>query len=202
MSESKPTSDTPKPSIPKPNIPAPNIPAPNIARQETAPPISAVESGAMEQIAQPEPQPTAELLDESFESDLEETILHKRLLGGLIDYLLSLALLFIARIILPSSLDTAAWALQIGYMLTRDALPFFQGRSIGKMAMGLRVVGADGEPLIKKWEANIIRNVPFAFPIIFPFVEMIVLYKRENDPKQGLRLGDDFAKTKVITSHE
>lgn len=189
--------ETPKPDIPKPNIPKPSIPAPNLTRRDSAPPVSAVETGAME----PRAQKAEELTEEEEAAPVAESILHKRIIGGIIDYAISLGIYFLAAMILPDFLGKVAWALQIGYMLTRDALPFLKGQSLGKKAMSLRAVTSDGEPLTNNWQASIIRNIPFAIPIL-PIVEVIILYTRENDPKTGLRLGDDFANTKVVVSEE
>lgn len=189
-----PKPSTPEPSIPKPSIPKPNIPAPNVQKRDSAPPVSKVETGAMEKAAPAsEEAPVAE--------PVEESILHKRLLGGLIDILIGAALYRVATMILPDMLSKLAWALQVGYMLTRDALPFLNGQSLGKKAVGLRAVTSEGQPLTNNWQASAIRNIPFIIPIL-PIVELIVLYTRENDPKKGLRLGDDFAKTRVVVSHE
>lgn len=179
--------------IPKPTIPKPNIPTPTITRQDSAPPISAVESGAME----PKQEPAEEVTAEPPAPAVAETILHKRMLGGLIDVLISIGLYLVASAILPDFLDKVAWALQVGYLLTRDALPFLHGQSLGKRALGLRAVTNEGQPLTNNWQASIIRNIPFLIPIL-PLVEVIVLFVRENDSKRGLRLGDDFAKTKVV----
>jgi uncharacterized RDD family membrane protein YckC len=88
----------------------------------------------------------------------------------------------------------AGWIAGAAYALTRDSLPFLDGQSIGKKAMGLRAVTEAGEPLTNNWGPGIIRNIVLWIPF-FPLVELIILLTNEK----GLRLGDQWAKTKVIS---
>jgi uncharacterized RDD family membrane protein YckC len=82
----------------------------------------------------------------------------------------------------------------LGYMITRDALPFLDGQSIGKKAMKLRAVSAEtGKPLTNDWGPSVIRNIVLYIPF-FSIVELIVLLNNKN----GQRLGDQWAKTKVV----
>jgi len=84
----------------------------------------------------------------------------------------------------------------IAYMLTRDALPFLDGQSIGKKAMKLRAVMAeDNAPLTNNWGASVVRNVVLYIPF-FAIVELIVL----SNNAENRRLGDQWAKTKVIVA--
>jgi uncharacterized RDD family membrane protein YckC len=86
----------------------------------------------------------------------------------------------------------------IAYFLTRDALPFLDGQSIGKKAMKLRAVSSEtNAPLTNNWGASIIRNVVLYIPF-FAIVELVVM---SNNPEKG-RLGDQWAKTKVIVVAE
>jgi uncharacterized RDD family membrane protein YckC len=79
-------------------------------------------------------------------------------------------------------------------MLTRDALPFLDGQSIGKKAMKLRAVSFEtGKPLTSNWGPSVIRNIVLYIPF-FALVELIVL----SNNKDGQRFGDQWAKTKVI----
>jgi uncharacterized RDD family membrane protein YckC len=89
----------------------------------------------------------------------------------------------------------AGWIAAVAYGLTRDSLPFLDGQSIGKKAMGLRAVTEDGQPLTNNWGPGIIRNIVLWIPL-FPLIELIVLLTNDK----GLRLGDQWAKTKVISS--
>jgi uncharacterized RDD family membrane protein YckC len=91
------------------------------------------------------------------------------------------------------------------YLLISDGL--FDGRSIGKLLIGLRVVSVTGhEPCSMK--ESIVRNAPLAaglllyklpwigwvFIMIVSFVEFLILLGSKN----GMRLGDELAKTLVI----
>ena len=95
---------------------------------------------------------------------------------------------------LMSLIPYIGWFASVAYELTRDSLPFLEGQSIGKKAMGLRAVTEDGLPLTNNWGPGIIRNLALLFPP-FILVELIVLLTNDK----GLRLGDQWAKTKVIS---
>ena len=192
-----PKPDIPKPDIPKPNVPEPTLPAPSIGK--TAP-----ETPSERSFEPTAPTEIADFDDDSEEDEIapvhaaEETMLHLRLLGAFIDLAISYGLMVAARAILPDNLDSAAYGLQIIYMLTRDALPFLDGQSIGKKMMKTRAVTSEGAPLTNNWQASVLRNILFLVPGIGPLIETIILYTREDKPERGLRLGDGFAKTKVI----
>lgn len=94
----------------------------------------------------------------------------------------------------------------LAYLLIGDGL--FDGRSIGKKLIGLRVVSADtNEPC--SFRDSILRNSIFGigyllylipwlgwiFIVIVIVFEFIVLL----GSKDGMRLGDEIAKTKVVT---
>lgn len=201
MSDSDSAPKTPKPSIPKPSLPKPSLPTPSVAKtptpsltpREAAPPISRVDSGAMEKPSVE--KVAAETAQEV--ADVEETILHKRLLAGVIDAILAGALWGTLQAILPgTALDKLAAGVACAYLLLKDALPFLNGQSVGKKAMGLRAFSSTGKPLTNDYKASAIRNVLLIIPVM-PLVELILLFKREDDAKQGLRLGDEFAHTMV-----
>ena len=126
-----------------------------------------------------------EILDQSGTPELRKAELGSRIVAYIID-----ALVIGAMCIIP----IAGWIAGIAYGLTRDSLPFLDGQSLGKKAMGLRAVTEDGQPLTNNWGPGIIRNIVLWIPL-FPLVELIVL--ATND--KGLRLGDQWAKTKVIS---
>jgi len=91
------------------------------------------------------------------------------------------------------------------YMLIGDGL--FDGRSLGKKIIGLKVIISDkGEGC--SFRESIIRNLPFGigyilfsipwigwvFPlIIFAFEGLLVIGSEE-----GMRIGDEIAKTQVV----
>lgn len=81
----------------------------------------------------------------------------------------------------------------LAYMLTRDSLPFLDGQSVGKKVLKIRAVTSDGATLANNWGPGLIRNVVLLIPF-FPLVELIILLTN----KEKLRLGDQWAKTKVI----
>lgn len=111
-----------------------------------------------------------------------------RIVAFIIDALISGAL---------SIIPVAGWIAGVAYMLTRDALPFLDGQSVGKKAMNLRAVTEDGAPLTNNWGATVVRNIVLMIPL-FVIVELIVMLNNAN--KQ--RLGDQWAKTKVIESRK
>jgi uncharacterized RDD family membrane protein YckC len=93
----------------------------------------------------------------------------------------------------------------LAYILIGDGL--FDGRSIGKLLMGLRVVSANaGEPCSMK--ESIMRNAPLGagllllklpwigwiFLVVICVVEFLILLGSRN----GMRLGDELAGTTVI----
>ena len=193
MSESTPTPDIPKPSLPKPNIPTPSIPAPNLDRASTAPPISAVETGAMEA---PAPNPQSDIEEDFPAIEYSETLLPQRILAGVIDSLVAGGLMVASGFVLPDFLGTG---LAMGYLLLKDSLPFLGGQSVGKKVTKIQAVTADGAPLTSSHiQKGLIRNV-FAAILPLAVVEIFILNSREKASNAGLRLGDDFAKTKVIS---
>ena len=80
-------------------------------------------------------------------------------------------------------------------------LQFLGGQSVGKKAMKIRAVTLDGKSLVNNWEPALIRNAILAIPV-FPLIELFVLLTREGKPEQGRRLGDEWAKTKVVMAPE
>jgi uncharacterized RDD family membrane protein YckC len=126
-----------------------------------------------------------EILDQSGAPELRKAENGSRIVAYIID-----GLIIGVMCLIP----IAGWIAGIAYGLTRDSLPFLDGQSIGKKAMGLRAVTEDGQPLTGNWSPGIIRNIVLWIPL-FPLVELIVLLTNEN----GLRLGDQWAKTKVIS---
>ena len=129
--------------------------------------------------------------------DAVDPILQKRLIAGVIDVAVGLGLAFVISFI--PKVGSIGFLLNLAYWLTKDALPFLDGLSVGKKVMGLRAVTTEGKPLTGNWKASAIRNV-FLY---IALVEAIVLVLRKDDPaKKGLRLGDDFAHTKVILSQD
>lgn len=122
----------------------------------------------------------------------EETIAYKdasmgnRIVAVLIDGLIAAAI---------SLVPIIGWIVGVAYFITRDALPFLDGQSVGKKAMKLRAVDATtGKPLTNQWGPSVVRNIVLYIPFFF-IVELIVLANN----KEGQRLGDQWAKTRVVT---
>ena len=126
-----------------------------------------------------------EILDQSGTPELRPAENGTRIVAYLIDCLVMIPVFLIPIL---------GMIVGVAYYITRDCLPFLDGQSIGKKAMGLRAVTEDGQPLTNNWGPGIVRNIVLLIPF-FPLVELIVLLSS----KTGLRLGDQWAKTKVIS---
>jgi uncharacterized RDD family membrane protein YckC len=123
-----------------------------------------------------------------------------RVVSKCIDFILILAA--------AEALPKAGWLAGLGYLLISDGL--FEGRSIGKRLTGLRVVSGSGKPCSIK--DSILRNSTLGLGVLLwkiPFVgwifllavivlEFIILL----GSKEGMRLGDEIAKTSVIETAE
>jgi uncharacterized RDD family membrane protein YckC len=122
-----------------------------------------------------------------------------RVIAVVIDLVVALGVTLGLGWILPGFLDTLARLAGLAYLVTRDSLPLLGGQSVGKKAMKLKVVTLEGESLIANWQAALIRNGVLLIPL-FAFVELYILLTREEqpEPERGRRLGDEWAKTRVI----
>jgi uncharacterized RDD family membrane protein YckC len=78
----------------------------------------------------------------------------------------------------------------LAYALMRDAL--YDGRSIGKKMMGLRVINSETKTPCKTTE-SLIRNISLMIPL-FGVVDGFMVFIDEKH----LRFGDKWAKTEVI----
>lgn len=138
-------------------------------------------------------------IDDCGEEDALETLapFNSRVAAAIIDWVVACGILMGALWILPAFAGKLAWVLYAAYLVTRDSLPFLGGQSVGKMAMKLRVVTLDDRPLTGNWKASLIRNAVLLIPFL-PLIELFVLLTREDKPGRGKRLGDEWAKTKVV----
>ena len=129
--------------------------------------------------------------------------LGNRLLAAVIDVIVGAGLGWSAQLLgaLPfiSGGRSLFLVVAAGYIVFRDALPFLKGQSVGKKAMSLQAVTMEGASLGGNWRPGLLRNVVLAVPL-FALVELIVLYTRHGSPKPLLRLGDEWANTRVINS--
>lgn len=120
-----------------------------------------------------------------------------RAIAGIIDAFVAAGLSWVAGTIHPK-LGTLAW---IGYMLVRDALPFMDGHSLGKRILKIKAVTMEGKSLSGDWGASVVRNLLLAIPLV-GLIELIVLYIRKDKAGPLRRLGDEWAKTKVVVAKE
>lgn len=189
MDEEVPQSEKPAvpPDLPKSSIPPPDLPKPSPMDEGPRPPAPPVKV-AIRQSGDPEPEP-----DEGGMAPF-----NTRIIAALIDVLIALGLYIAAVILLPGFVERAAGLLSLGYLIVRDSLPFLGGQSVGKRAVKLKVLTLEDKPITGNWEASLIRNVLFLLPVVGVLIELFVLLTREGKPDQGRRLGDEWAKTKVV----
>ncbi len=185
-----------KPFIPPPNLapPPPPPPSPMESMPKSAPPPPPPPS------APGEPAVKVKIREDGEEIEIPGggmAPFNTRVIAAVIDMLVASGLAWGTLLILPGFASRLSYVVWIGYVLTRDALPFLGGQSVGKKAMKLQAVTLDGQPLTGKWESSIIRNISLVIPVM-PLVELFVLLTREDKPERGRRLGDEWAKTKVI----
>lgn len=183
-----------KPAVPPPDLPKPSIPPPDLPKP---PPLDAESSS--KQAAGPVKIAIRQPGDSDNDSDETGAVpFNTRMIAVLIDVLISVGLYIAAVIVLPGFVERAAVLLCLGYMITRDSLPFLGGQSVGKRAMKIKVLTLEDKPITGNWEAAVVRNVLFFLPFVGPLIELFVLLTREGKPDEGRRLGDEWAKTKVV----
>ena len=120
-----------------------------------------------------------------------------RCIAAIIDIVVAAGITIGLDLILPDFAGKIAWLAGAAYLVTRDSLPFLGGQSIGKKAMKIQAVTLEGNSLVGTWNSAIARNLVLIIPL-FALVELFVLLTREEKPERGRRLGDEWAKTKVI----
>lgn len=95
----------------------------------------------------------------------------------------------------PALIPVVGWIWAILYTFTKDALPFLGGQSIGKKAMGIRVVSQEtGRPIKGDYGAAITRQISLFIPF-FNLVDACMVFSAD-----GRRFGDKWAKTVVVKS--
>jgi uncharacterized RDD family membrane protein YckC len=110
-----------------------------------------------------------------------------RLLASLLDG-------FVAGI--PILIPILGWIWAFVYTWTKDALPFLGGQSLGKRAMGIRVVNVNtGKPIKNDYGAAIIRQLSLMIPL-FGIVDVCMVLSSERR-----RFGDKWAKTIVVKNN-
>ena len=120
-----------------------------------------------------------------------------RAIAGIIDCFVATGLSWVVAMVVPR-LGTLAW---IAYMLVRDALPFMDGHSLGKRIMKIKAVTLEGKSLSGDWGTSVVRNLLLAIPFV-NLIEVVVLFTRKDKGGTLRRLGDEWAKTKVVVAKE
>lgn len=212
----KPETGAPKsPNPPPPDLkPLPASPTPPGTAEPGAAPGAAPEKTGPESAPMSAPDPMAAPATPSGASQPDEAggapsaetapgqvNFNTRVIAGLIDALVAFALYMLVIFVLPDFLNGFAWIISGAYWVVRDSLSLgeFKGQSVGKMAMKLKVEKIGGGDLVGDWQTALVRNVALIIPI-FPLIELIVLLTREGKPEEGRRLGDEWAKTRVVAA--
>ncbi len=133
--------------------------------------------------------------DDDDEKPGSDATFQARVVAGIIDTFVAAGV----YLVIGKVSDTLGWMSWVAYFLTKDALPFLEGQSIGKKMMKLRAVTMDGKKLTGDWQASIVRNLSLAIPF-FGLVEAYILYSRQGGNGALQRLGDEWAKTRVVTA--
>jgi len=178
-----------QPGIRPPDLPV--IPKPDLESRPGAPPVTGIPVRVRETQAEQDEEPEAGGL----------APFNNRITAAAIDGVLAFGLMLACFWILPGFAGRLGWLVAAAYWISRDSLAFSGGRSVGKMAMKLQVTTLDGQSLVGNWRLALIRNAPLVIPF-FALIELYVLLKREETPSCGRRLGDEWARTKVIVAPE
>jgi len=158
-----------------------------------------------------------------FNMNVSESLLNQPLSGaketakaGFLNRIIARAIDFIIVAALYEAIPRVGFFAGLAYLLIADGL--FQGRSVGKKLIGLRVIIYSETDTITAcgFKESILRNIPFAagfvvfgifnmMPIIgwiFSFITVAVVVIFESlvllGSEKGMRLGDELAKTHVI----
>ncbi len=67
--------------------------------------------------------------------------------------------------------------------------------------MKLTVSTLDGQSLAENWQVALIRNGILLIPLV-ALLELYILLNRENGVTRGRRLGDEWAKTRVLVEEK
>lgn len=136
-----------------------------------------------------------QLEDEDLQAE-DFAAFNPRMVAAMIDLLVGLGVTIGLSWLLPGFALRLAYLAGLGYFVTRDSLPFLDGQSVGKKAMKLNVTTQEGVSLVRNWKVSLIRNGILLIPF-FALLEVYILLSREGGVDRGLRLGDEWAKTRV-----
>jgi hypothetical protein len=158
-----------------------------------------------------------------FKMNVSESLFNQPLSGsketgkaGFLNRIIARAIDFIIVAALYEAIPRVGFFAGLTYLLIADGL--FEGRSVGKKLIGLRVIIYNKADTVTAcgFKESILRNVPFAagfvvfgifnmMPIIgwiFSFITAAVVVIFESlillGSEKGMRLGDELAKTYVI----
>ncbi|MFF2080951.1 RDD family protein [Kitasatospora sp. NPDC058162] len=136
--------------------------------------------------------------------DLQTAKLPSRALAIVLDLLIEFAALFVSTLVMSvalTDLDTAALTatmlgMTVFYLVALPVMieTFSHGRSVGKAALGLRVVRTDGGPV--RFRHSLVRGLVGFFELIAITGAPAVITSALNS--DGKRLGDIFAGTVVV----
>jgi uncharacterized RDD family membrane protein YckC len=184
-------------------LPKPSIPPPDLSKRPPPPP-SPLDSLPKSPVSQMPVEPPVKVKIRAAGAAAGEEIsvdglapFNPRVVAVVIDSLVGLGVTLACIWILPGLLEWIGQLAGLAYFVTRDSLPFLGGQSVGKKAMKLKVTTLEGASLVGNWSASLIRNGILVIPFV-ALVELYVLLTRENRPDRGRRLGDEWAKTRVI----
>ncbi len=174
---------------------APGAPAPAPAGS-TAPAGSSVSKVPGKPSANPAPDQTGgEVSQPAQASSAPPTPPNKRVFAILLDFFIFNLVVTPILFVIPGLQFPVTFVLGPIYILLKD---FRQGQSIGKLVTGLQIFGDDGTP--PPIQKLILRNVPFAIPIIGILMGLLEYLVSQNSADRK-RLGDRFAGTRVGDLH-
>jgi uncharacterized RDD family membrane protein YckC len=192
---------------PQTPLPKPSIPPPDVAKR-TPPPPSLPDQFPKSTSVVPPTEPAVKVRIRAAGDALEESApadgpapFNPRVVAVVIDMLVALGLTLGCIWVLPGLLEWVGQLVGLAYFITRDSLPFLNGQSVGKKAMKLKVTTLEGVSLAGNWNAALIRNGVLIIPF-FALVELYILLTRETGLDRGRRLGDEWAKTRVIVEEK
>lgn len=184
------------------NTNSPLSPPPRpVVRPITPPPVDMAPSPQNPSLANENPAARLDLIGQPETAAESPSVrlatFNTRVVAAVIDWVVAIGLWIGLTWILPGFAEELGWLVALAYFVTRDTLPFLGGQSVGKKAMKIKAVTLEDQSLVGNWNIALIRNGVLMIPL-FALVELYILLSREDKPEQGRRLGDEWAKTKVI----
>ena len=104
-----------------------------------------------------------------------------------------LAFLIDVLIVAGLTLTVIGSILGLVYFLTKDSLPIYEGQSLGKRLMKLKVLDNETNlPVKNDYLKSSLRNIPLIIPV-FQFIDAFMVFSTN-----GNRFGDQWANTMVV----